>query len=119
MSELEVKLSEDDSWELLKCYTYESLNYRIKITVPKGFKTDFASIPRLPFIFWFLGDRGHEAAVVHDYIYARALVDRKTADGIFREALHNICGMNSFLCTIYYLGVRIFGGSHYDRNGTE
>ena len=39
------------------------------ITVPTGFLTDFASVPRMPFVFLLFGDVAHEAAVIHDYLY--------------------------------------------------
>ena len=42
------------------------------ITVPTGFFTDFASVPRMPFVFLLFGDVAHEAAVIHDYLYRKA-----------------------------------------------
>jgi hypothetical protein len=39
------------------------------ISVPAGFQTDLASVPRLPFIYQFLGGRAHREAVLHDYLY--------------------------------------------------
>ena len=40
------------------------------IVVPAGFITDFASVPRLPFVYMFFGGVGDEAAVLHDWLYA-------------------------------------------------
>jgi hypothetical protein len=57
------------------------------VQVPKGFVTDFASIPRL---FWSAlrpdGDYAY-AAVIHDYLYWTQETDRETADDIFRQAM--------------------------------
>lgn len=55
--------------------------------VPKGFPTDFASIPSFarPFI-----DKAHQnayAAVLHDFLYFTQPVSRLEADSLFREAL--------------------------------
>jgi hypothetical protein len=73
-------------------YRYHSS--RGTITVPTGFPTDGASIPR---IFWpILGPHGSYfgAAIIHDYLYARAsngrhLMTRSDADKLFLEAMYN------------------------------
>lgn len=57
------------------------------ITVPMGFYTDFASVPRLGIIYAMLGDRAHEPAVVHDWLYYAAITDRKMADDVLLEAM--------------------------------
>jgi hypothetical protein len=57
------------------------------ITVPKGFVTDFASIPRG--FRWLV--HGHDQtrgpAVIHDYLYRWAIGDRREADSIFEQAM--------------------------------
>jgi hypothetical protein len=82
------------------------------VTVPKGFLTDFASVPRLPFAYWFTGGLGDRAAVLHDYLYALK-VPRAWADAAFHAALKadNVSGWRRALM---YAGVRLGGGSHYD-----
>ena len=53
------------------------------ITVPAGFETDFASVPR---VFWRVvppWGRYSWAAVVHDYLYYSGLFTRAQADKIF------------------------------------
>jgi hypothetical protein len=65
------------------------------ITVPTGFITDGASVPRM---FWpifdpFGGEYFH-AAIIHDYLYSRWSTahfncTRKNADLIFKEAMYN------------------------------
>jgi hypothetical protein len=83
------------------------------ITVPIGFSTDFASIPR---IFWTVlpkwGKYGN-AAVVHDYLYYRqelnaAKLPRKTADDILLEGMIvlNVVPWQRF---VIYHAVRWFG----------
>lgn len=61
------------------------------ITVPAGFETDGASIPKL---FWTLfapfGPYFH-AAVIHDYLYSahNDKFSRLQSDLIFKEAMYN------------------------------
>jgi len=58
-----------------------------KICAPKGFKTDFASVPR---IFWRIFPPWgvySPAAVIHDYLYRYGSVSRKAADDIFLEIM--------------------------------
>ena len=56
-------------------------------TVPVGFFTDFASVPRMGVVYAMLGDRAHEPAVVHDWAYFSAIVPRGTADDVLMEAM--------------------------------
>ena len=58
-----------------------------KITVPEGFSTDFASVPRVPFVYLLYANRGRKAAVVHDYLYRTGSAVRSVCDAVFREAL--------------------------------
>lgn len=61
-----------------------------KITVPAGFITDFASVPRVIQIF-LPQSIGRRAAILHDYLYHThgegGRYTRREADGIFLEAL--------------------------------
>jgi hypothetical protein len=78
-------------WELLADLIYESDKYGL-IVVPKGFCTNFASVPRLPVFFLVAGDMAHEMACVHDYLYTVHMIEgraitRADADAIFLEAM--------------------------------
>ncbi len=88
------------------------------VKVPTGFDTDFASVPRLPFLFWFLGDRGHPAAVVHDYLYRTAQVSRAMADRVFQEALR-ADGMDWASTWLMWAGVRVGGWVTYSHRHPE
>ncbi len=85
-----------------------------RITVPTGFTTDFASVPRLPLAYLlFGGDVGdNAAAVVHDWLYSQGKVPRATCDAVFREAMQAE-GVAGWRCWPMWFGVRLFGGSHY------
>lgn len=88
------------------------------ITVPTGFTTDGASIPRC---FWnVLGPYGpyFKAAVIHDWLYSWKSKERgvsctrEQADLIFKEAMYNI-GVGWVSREIIYRAVQMFGGSSF------
>ena len=84
------------------------------VTVPKGFITDFASVPRLPFVYDVLANMAQRAAVVHDYLYSMGIVPRAIADKVLLEAM-KISGVSWAKRNAIYLGVRIGGASHYKK----
>ena len=118
LSELDVRLVDGaEQWVLLSPLIYRSKYSNDLIIVPKGFKTDFASVPRLPVIYSLAGDRAHAPAVVHDFCYRYKLFKRELCDKIFLEAMEDI-KLNFFIREMMYLGVRLGGGFNYD-NKTE
>lgn len=98
--------------KLFKNFVVKSLGYIID--VPKGFKTDFASVPRL---FWRRLPKWGKysyAAVVHDYLYYSHIVSRKKADLIFKDLmLRN--GVSKIKANIMYLAVRIGGKKGWNK----
>lgn len=87
-SELVVREAEDERWELVRPLVYRG--NRESFTVPAGFRTDFASVPR-PF-WWLVPRYGRftKAAVLHDYLWQEGALSRCDADGIFRRAMHEL-----------------------------
>lgn len=86
-----------------------------KVRVPKGFKTDYASVPRIVGAYLMFGGKGKRASVVHDFLYSGGLaVTRETADSVFREALI-ATGYSAFTVEAMYAGVRIGGASHFTK----
>lgn len=83
------------------------------ITVPGGFETDFASIPRV--LWWLLPPYGKygNAAVIHDYLYRTKTRSRLRSDQIFREAM-GVLGVPAWQRTLIYLGVRAGGAGAWD-----
>ena len=110
------------------------------IEVPAGFETDYASVPRLPFVYLLFGGVGDEEAVLHDYLYTPPHrihngcgreVTRHEADRMFRGARYaaSYCPLVTYesvnpwnivknmwayigaWCT--WLGVRCFGWRHW------
>jgi hypothetical protein len=116
VGDLVVKLVKDDAsglWELTQPLVYQSDLLGKSVTVPAGFKTDFCSVPRIPFAFDLLGNRARMSGCVHDFLYtAPHLTDRKTADCVLKEMLQ-IDGVNDLEAEMFYLAVRVGAASHW------
>ena len=85
-------------------------NRTLRITIPKGFKTDLASVPR---VLWsWIPPHGKylRAAVVHDYFYLTQSIPRKQADRIFKQ-LAKHWGVGWARANLMYAAVRV-GGSY-------
>jgi hypothetical protein len=78
------------------------------ITVPAGFVTDFASIPRPIWTVLPKWEKYGPAAVVHDYLYWSQDVPRAQADRYFREAMAD-SHVRSLKRRAIYGAVRLFG----------
>jgi len=117
LTELNTKLKDDDSvWVLFSPLIYES-NLLGKIEVPAGFETDFASVPRVPFIFELFGDRAHREAVLHDYLYRIDSVPQATysqANEVFYEAME-LRGKGWIVRHCMWLGVVLGGWTAYHK----
>lgn len=101
-------------WELSKDWNVTVRG--TKETLPKGFLTDGASIPR---ILWRVC--GHPMAtkriipaIVHDAIYAGTILGftRKEADEIFRDGIIE-AGWPKWKARIEYAALRLFGSPHW------
>lgn len=102
-------------WKLTEEFIFISGNYRMRITVPKGFVTDLASIPKIPFLYEYLGNIIQMPAVIHDYLYSTAEVSRIVADGILLEAMQ-VTNVDKAQQGLIYNGVRVGGESAYNAN---
>ena len=74
-------------WALTADFVYESELLGQDVIVPIGFRTDFASVPRLPVAWLYAGGCAPKSAVVHDYLVRTAEVPREQADEVFLEAM--------------------------------
>ena len=97
-------------WELVQSFTYQGATDTF--SVPAGFTTDFASVPR-PFV-WLLPRYGRwtKAAVLHDYLWdlSRKNQFRKhDADGIFNRALREL-GVPYLRRWLMWAAVRVGSG---------
>ncbi|ELC4820982.1 DUF1353 domain-containing protein [Salmonella enterica] len=88
------------------------------ISVPAGFVTDLATIPR---IFWSVmppDGKYAKAAIIHDYLYDNALRTKKEADLIFLDGMA-VLGVPKWKRIVMYLAVRIFGRGNYSKDQQE
>lgn len=104
-------------WIIEKPFRYiPSKHLKINtITIPAGFKTNFASVPRIfRNIIQQWGKHGN-AAIVHDYLYTancKPFVSRKTADKIFLNAM-KFSKVGFFKRQLMYRTVRLFGAMNW------
>lgn len=87
--------------------------------IPRGFKTDLASIPRLMRPIYSPAEYDSIApSVVHDWHYCCVKeVSRANADGIFYQGLR-LQGMGMYKAFAYWVGVRSMGWLYY-KHGTD
>ena len=88
---VELKPERDDKiWVVTRPLIYNSELLNDQIIVPAGFETDLASVPRIPFVFWFWGGRAHREAILHDALYRADFpieVSFSMANSVFLEAM--------------------------------
>ena len=109
-------------WKVEREFTYRIGTEEGKgVTIPKGFETDFASVPRMFWLIFPPDGKYTQAAVLHDYMYFRHLYTRKRCDIIFLEAMKVLKVGWLQRKTIYY-AVRVgawYGWKlHRRRNGS-
>ncbi|NDU95703.1 DUF1353 domain-containing protein [Spirosoma terrae] len=96
-----------------------TLSTGLTLTIPAGFCTDFASVPKL--LWWIFPPVGDHilADVVHDYLYASHLLSRADADREFLLLMKHLRPLpRSWVDNhLRYLAVRIFGRGPYARMG--
>lgn len=129
-SPLRVQKSDEQEWVLIEPLIYQSNNIG-RIVVDAGFVTNFASVPRLPFMYLLFGGVGDEAATLHDWLYRPAhtaftggtiKIDRETADKVLRGVIIECLtrsGVSVWRAKLkawaMWVGVRIGGASHWER----
>ena len=106
------------NWILLEDMQYEIGNSKITITVPAGFVTDFASIPKP---LWSFGLSPHgkysRAAIIHDYLYWSQVCTKQQADRIMVLAMKE-SHVDFIDEAAVFRAVDIFGEKSWDDNKT-
>lgn len=134
LSSLETKELDENAnhgrglFELLIALGFMSQLFGRAFWAPAHSRTDFSSIPRLPLIWLFLGDRYRAPAALHDWLYSSHEVPRSMADAILLEACAVVDAQIVYRwnltralgkCSTWvrrhsiWLGVRLFGWSHW------
>ena len=108
------------SWETYEPWTAQMNG--VAIHIPKGWRTDLASVPRLGWLFISPTDLGGVGPpLIHDFIYRlRGRLDasdfaapptkftRRAADRVFRQAMRAY-GVGRIKSRVAWAGVRLFG----------
>jgi hypothetical protein len=128
-------------WQLTEDLCFYSAKLKCWVITPKGFFTNFASVPRLPIVYWWYGDRVWEEPAGHDFPYTthKLLIvpvdkweaylagefepveidcDKRTADDLFLEALLANPKTPDGMDHTMHKGVAWFGQSSWDAETT-
>lgn len=115
INELHLSPVEEGIFKLEKKFIVQVDNYTI--TIPKGFHSDFASIPR---VFWSLQSpydyKNIAPAILHDYQYTCPNnLTRRQIDSIFYSALIDN-RVNPVVAYAFWIAVRVGGSSHFNKD---
>ncbi|MGL4477376.1 MAG: DUF1353 domain-containing protein [Aeromonas veronii] len=118
---LKVRLLDDTAnagagqWALLAPLSYLA-DDGLLFSVPIGYRTDYASVPRFPGAYWLTGNTAHRPAVLHDWLISERIVPREAADDLFLEAMLSV-GVPRWRALLMFAAVRgytriqqLFGG---------
>jgi hypothetical protein len=106
--DIEVRVVDDTTWELLKDVVYKDRD--VEYRVPVGYRTDFASVPRAT--SWLYPRTGaySAAAIVHDWLITDMLptgyITSSHVDEVFREAMKEL-GVPFARRWVMWAGVRV------------
>lgn len=106
--EIEVKVVDDVTWELLKDVIYKDIDTEYR--VPVGYHTDFASVPRAT--SWLYPRTGaySAAAIIHDWLITDMLpigyIESNHVDWVFRNAMKEL-GVPFARRWVMWAGVRL------------
>lgn len=96
-----------DKFKLLESRFY-TLSDRKLIRIPKGYLTNFASVPKILRCFFDQSGRWNNATILHDYLYDNRIGTRKQADLEFLRCMRQD-KVPRFDRNAYYRAVRLFG----------
>lgn len=91
---------------------------QVKHMVPKGFITDFASVPRGLWNLFPPSGRYTPAAVYHDHLYRLGTTSREYADAEFLAGMIAL-DVPWWQRTLMYWAVRLFGRAAWDEAADE
>ena len=74
-------------WELTEAFSIWSEVLGRLITIPYGFSSDGATVPKAPLLYLLFGGRYFLPAYVHDYLCRYRVCSREKADAVFLELM--------------------------------
>lgn len=105
-------------WLLIEDLPYAIRDTNKEITIPKGFVTDYASIPRAFCMLLPQQGRYSRSAIIHDYLYWKQECSRKQSDRLMFVAMTE-SGVDSDTRDKIYKAIRLFGQTAWDSNEKE
>ena len=128
-TEPEFKVGGKGEFVLSSPMVYHWRKKRVRVNIPEGFETNFASVPPVLRPIISVNGRHRLPAVLHDYLYDQAgefknargewiTYTRKDADKVFAEAMKK-AKVSRWKRWTMYRGVRLFGGWHLKKSGIE
>lgn len=114
----DLRMLDHYQWQLLTAFEYHVGAYpsAYVIRVPAGTITDLASVPRWLWTVFPPHGRYAKAAIVHDYLYERAIGSKREADRIFLEAM-GVLGVPRWRRVVMYAAVCLFGRGRFGAVG--
>ncbi|MFM8551566.1 MAG: DUF1353 domain-containing protein [Nitrospiraceae bacterium] len=113
-------MADGKTWVLVRHFGYEvgAEGSGDVIEVPIGFQTDFASVPRLFWIFLPKWGTYGNASVIHDWLYWDQTRPKAEADTIFLEAM-GVLNVNPITKWLMYQAVHLLGFIAWYRNRAD
>ena len=105
-----VKKLDERTWEIMRAFEYHvgfENSFEV-VKIPKGFVTDFATVPRMFWILFPPDGKYTQATIVHDYLYHTKKYTRSKSDAIFLEAM-GVLGVPWWKRRTMWLAVRAAG----------
>lgn len=113
----------EDKWELQEEITFSLFDNSI-ITIPKGFKTDFATVPW--YLRWAVSKTGTHnlSCLIHDYLYQTGFFigelygyngARKMSDYAQLEINKELKKVSKLTSYLIYIGSRLGGRKYWDK----
>jgi hypothetical protein len=105
---------EPDTWIVWEALVWEDKTFG-RIVVPKGFRTDLASVPRLFRDIPSLDPNGisRKSALGHDWLYAWRGIGKDNADEFLKQSLLSV-GAPVLVADVFYLAVHQWGQEPWD-----
>lgn len=99
-------------------FRYRDAGHVRRLIVPRGFLTDFASVPQVFRVFLPPWGKYGQASVIHDWMYWDQSLTRGAADRVFLDGMQTL-GVWGPARWIIYAGVRLFGRPAWTWNREE
>lgn len=121
---IDISKTEDLLMELATdvIFKFKYLGIEYQITVPKGFTTDFGSVPKIVRPFISNTGKFNESYVLHDYCYSKDYIgpdfSKEDADCLLWLNLLD-AGMNEIKANLVYDAVKVFGDSHWRKDDKQ